>query len=56
MKEVITEKQPAEKPESPKKLKQESPAEKKKRKLNDEYKKKYFDFYDDVKISDRQDW
>lgn len=22
----------------------------------DEYKRKYFDFYDDIKISDRQDW
>lgn len=23
---------------------------------SDEYKRKYFDFYDDIKISDRQDW
>ena len=23
---------------------------------SDEYKRKYFEFYDDIKISDRQDW
>lgn len=28
----------------------------KKSSASDEYKRKYFDFYDDIKISDRQDW
>ena len=23
---------------------------------NDEFKRRYFDYYDDIKISDRQDW
>ncbi len=23
---------------------------------NDDFKRKYFDYYDDIKISDRQDW
>lgn len=35
----------AKKPKSPKKSS-----------ASDEYKRKYFDFYDDIKISDRQDW
>ncbi len=35
----------AKKPKSPKK-----PS------ASDEYKRRYFDFYDDIKISDRQDW
>ena len=26
------------------------------RRPNDDFKRKYFDYYDDVKISDRQDW
>lgn len=30
--------------------------EQKKKILNDEFKRKYFEFYDDIKISDRQDW
>ncbi len=28
----------------------------KKKTANDEFKRKYFEFYDDIKISDRQDW
>ncbi len=33
------------------------PADKnKKKKPSDEFKRKYFDYYDDIKISDRQDW
>ncbi|MGN0819067.1 MAG: hypothetical protein ACI4M6_01545 [Christensenellaceae bacterium] len=26
------------------------------KKTNDDFKRRYFDFYDDIKISDRQDW
>lgn len=26
------------------------------KKTNEDFKKKYFEFYDDIKISDRQDW
>ena len=26
------------------------------KKQNDDFKRKYFEFYDDIKISDRQDW
>lgn len=29
---------------------------KKKKKPNEDFKRKYFDYYDDIKISDRQDW
>ena len=25
-------------------------------KTSDEFKRKYFEYYDDIKISDRQDW
>lgn len=32
------------------------PTSSKKSSASDEYKRKYFDFYDDIKISDRQDW
>lgn len=32
------------------------PKSSKKSSASDEYKRKYFDFYDDIKISDRQDW
>lgn len=32
------------------------PQSSKKSSALDEYKRKYFDFYDDIKISDRQDW
>lgn len=28
----------------------------KKKKLNEEYRQKYFSFYDDIKTSDREDW
>lgn len=35
----------------------QKPADKnKKKKPSDEFKRKYFDYYDDIKISDRQDW
>lgn len=27
-----------------------------KRGANDDFKRKYFEYYDDIKISDRQDW
>ena len=26
------------------------------KKSNEDFKRKYFDYYDDIKISDRQDW
>ena len=29
---------------------------KKKKSPNEDFKRKYFDYYDDIKISDRQDW
>ena len=32
------------------------PKSSKKSSALDEYKRRYFDFYDDIKISDRQDW
>ena len=41
------EKQPVKKVEPPKK---------KKKSPNEDFKRKYFDYYDDIKISDRQDW
>ncbi|MBO7525857.1 MAG: hypothetical protein J6T42_03560 [Clostridia bacterium] len=47
---------PADKSFNGKSLKKETPKDKRNKKLNEEYKKRYFDFYDDVKISDRQDW
>ncbi len=28
----------------------------KQKKANEDFKKKYFEYYDDIKISDRQDW
>ena len=31
-------------------------ASKKKKSPNEDFKRKYFDYYDDIKISDRQDW
>ena len=49
-------KKPDDKPVKGKNLKQETAAEAKKRKLNEAFKKSYFSFYDDVKISDREDW
>lgn len=35
-----------------------TPSKKKviKKSPNDEFKRRYFDYYDDIKISDRQDW
>ncbi len=36
---------------------EKKPQEKKPvKKCNDDFKRKYFEFYDDIKISDRQDW
>lgn len=35
---------------------EKKPKSSKKSSASDEYKRKYFDFYDDIKISDRQDW
>ncbi|MBR2337108.1 MAG: hypothetical protein IKA61_04095 [Clostridia bacterium] len=29
---------------------------KKKKSANEDFKRKYFEYYDDIKISDRQDW
>lgn len=40
----------AEKTSSPKKIAQKKPSK------TDDFKRKYFEFYDDIKISDRQDW
>ncbi len=28
----------------------------KQKKANEDFKKRYFEYYDDIKISDRQDW
>ena len=47
---------PADKSVNGKSLKKETPEDKRNRKLNEDYKKRYFGFYDDVKISDREDW
>ena len=47
---------PTDKPVKSKKLKQETAAEKKQRQQKEAFKKNYFSFYDDVKISDREDW
>ena len=46
-------KKPADKPVNGKNLKQETAAEKKKRLQKEAFKKSYFAYYDDVKISDR---
>ena len=40
--------------EDKKKKEQEKKA--KVKKSNEDFKRKYFDYYDDIKISDRQDW
>ncbi|MBO4962753.1 MAG: hypothetical protein J6C97_03155 [Clostridia bacterium] len=40
--------------EEKKKKEQEKKA--KAKKSNEDFKRKYFDYYDDIKISDRQDW
>ena len=44
--------QPADKPNAPKKTQKPKP----KKSSNEEFKRRYFDYYDDIKISDRQDW
>ena len=36
--------------------KQPLPCSSKQKKVNDDFKRKYFEYYDDIKISDRQDW
>ena len=41
------------KPES---ITKPTPPSKKKKSPNEDFKRKYFDYYDDIKISDRQDW
>ena len=40
--------------EEKKKKEQEKKA--KAKKSNEDFKRKYFEYYDDIKISDRQDW
>ncbi len=37
-------------------VKKQTPPSKKKKSPNEDFKRKYFDYYDDIKISDRQDW
>ena len=37
-------------------VKKITPSHKKKKSANEDFKRKYFDYYDDIKISDRQDW
>lgn len=41
------------KPKKPQQNKQPSPTQKK---AQEDFKKRYFEYYDDIKISDRQDW
>ena len=36
--------------------KKEQQKKAKTKKNNEDFKRKYFDYYDDIKISDRQDW
>lgn len=49
--------EPTVKTETDKPQKPASPApHKKQADKNAEFKRKYFEFYDDIKISDRQDW
>ena len=40
----------------PQTVKKPTPPIKKKKSPNEDFKRKYFDYYDDIKISDRQDW
>ena len=40
----------------PETVKKPTPPSKKKKSPNEDFKRKYFDYYDDIKISDRQDW
>ena len=49
-------KKPTDKFVNGKNLKKETAADKKNRQKNEAFKKSYFAFYDDVKISDREDW
>ena len=44
-------KEPVKKP-----LSEEEKRKIKKKKEHEDFKRKYFEYYDDVKISDRQDW
>lgn len=44
-------KEPVKKPVS-----EEEKQKMKKKKEREDFKRKYFEYYDDVKISDRQDW
>ena len=48
----MEEKKVEKKVEPPKKAQKPKP----KKSSNEDFKRKYFDFYDDIKISDRQDW
>ena len=41
---------------TPQSVKKTTPPSKKKKSPNEDFKRKYFDYYDDIKISDRQDW
>ena len=43
-------------PKQPEPVKKPTPPQKKKKSSNEDFKRKYFDYYDDIKISDRQDW
>ncbi len=44
------------KPQIDEKAKKELEKKKKKRLETSKFKSKYFEYYDDIKISDRQDW
>ena len=48
----MEEKKEDKKIQTPKKVQKPKP----KKSSNEDFKRKYFDFYDDIKISDRQDW
>jgi len=39
-----------------KEIKKEQEKKAKVKKQNEDFKRKYFEYYDDIKISDRQDW
>ncbi len=43
-------------PKKPEPVKKPTLSQKKKKSPNEDFKRKYFDYYDDIKISDRQDW
>lgn len=55
MEEIKTTQPTAEKKETPPQKKKVDPSKKKKSPTED-FKRRYFDYYDDIKISDRQDW